>query len=255
MKNFKYIIAVITLFAVACNDEYMVYKGEALIQFGPEKSRIYSPTYNLLDTVKPFTFYYHPQTATQDTVYFDIYAIGKTTSEDRAFKLEQEIVKDTTNAEPGKHYKAFDDPTVATKYVIKAGTAYTRVPVVLLRNSALKTKNHVLKFKVVENENFKPGEIALTWRKINFSDKLSQPARWDASTSQYYFGKYSTVKHKFMIDQTGEKWDQDFIVYIYTDFALLTFWKSTVKTKLITYNAANPTNPLKDEFGELVVFP
>jgi len=255
MKKLRYIPVLLFLMATSCVDEYSKYEGENYIQFGPELSRIYSTSYNYTDTTKLYSFYYFPASRVQDTVYFDVYAIGEVTLADRPFTLEQEMVANVENAVSGTHFKAFNDASVSGKYVIKAGTSNTRVPIVLLRNSTLKQKEVVLKFKVVENQNFKPGEKALTWRKIIYSDKLSQPAAWNASAIQYYWGKYSTVKHAFMIEKTGEKWDQDFMVGLPSNYALLTYWRTKLKTILAEYNAANPGNLLKDEFGEVVTFP
>ena len=251
MKANKYLIGLVVLFITSCIDDYSVYEGGNYIQFGPELSRIYSTTYNYADTTKLYSFYYFPATKVQDTVYFDIYSIGSVATADRSFKLEQEQVPGIENAVSGTHFKAFNDAAISGKYVMKSGTSNTRVPIVMLRNSSLKQKEVVLKFKVVANENFKPGETALTWRKVIFSDKLSQPAAWNAS----YWGKYSTVKHAFMIEKTGQKWDQDFMAGIPSDYGLLTYWRSKLKSLLAEYNAANPANPLRDESGELVTFP
>ena len=255
MKAIKYLFFILIMALASCIDDYVTYEGDNYIQFGPELSRIYSTSYDYTDTTKRYSFYYFPATLTQDTVYFDVYALGPVSDNDRPIKLEQEMIQNADNAEAGKEYKAFDDPSVTPKYVIKAGKSNARVPIVMLRNSNLKQKEYVLKFKVVSNDNFKPGETALTWRKLYFSDKLSQPAAWNASAIQYYWGKYSTVKHAFMIEKTGEKWDQDFMVGLPANYALLLYWRTKVKTLLSEYNAANPANPLKDEFGELVVFP
>jgi hypothetical protein len=58
-----------------------------------------------------------------------------------------------------------------------------------------------------------------------------------------------------MIESTGQKWDQDFIVTIFTDMAFLNYWKGDLKAMLIDYNKAHPGSPLTDEFGEIVLFP
>lgn len=257
MKTTKYIWAVIAILAlVSCKkDQYYLYNDIARIQFGPDPTRIYTPSFNLADTLKPFTFYYDAPAVTQDTVFFDIYAIGGTAKNDRTFSLEQEQVANTTNAVPGTQYVAFGDARVSKFYVIKAGTVHTRVPVILLRDVSLKTTTPVLKFKVVPNDNFQAGEMNNLWRKVTFTDRLSQPAAWNASAVQYYYGKYSVTKHKFMIDTTGEKWDQDFMNSLPSDYALLQYWIGVLKIALINYNNANPGAPLRDEFGELVVFP
>lgn len=257
MKTTKYIWAFIAVLAlVSCKkDQYYLYNDIARIQFGPEPSRIYTPAYNLVDTLKPYTFYYEDAAVKEDTVFFDIYAIGGTAKNDRPFTLQQEQLPNTLNAVPGTHYVAFTDTRATKHYVIKAGTVHTRVPVIVLRDPSLKTSTPALKFKVVDDANFKIGEVSNIWRKVLITDRLSQPAAWDASVTQYYFGKYSVVKHKFMIDVTGEKWDQDFFTVTKSDNGLLSYYIAVVKTALIDYNQGHPGNPLKDENGELVVIP
>jgi hypothetical protein len=254
-KNIIYILSGLLLLTASCNKDYFTFDDDARIQFGPELSRIYQTSFNLADTLKPYTFYYEPASVTQDTVWFDIYAIGGTSSVDRPFSLAQVMVPDTNNAVAGTHYKAFTDATVASQYAIKAGQVHTRVPVVLLRDNSLTQKQYILRIVVEENNHFKTGSSNLTWRVVSFSDKLTQPAAWNASATQYYWGKYSSVKHAFMIDQTGERWDNDFMTEMMTDYSLLTYWRAKLKSLLIDYNVANPGSPLTDEVGDLVVFP
>ncbi len=236
-------------------DQYYLYNDVARLQFGPDITRIYTASYNLTDTLKPATFYYDAPAKTRDTVLFDIYAIGGTSTADRPFKLEQVQVTGANNAVVGQHYLSFTDASISKNYVIKAGTIHSFVPVVLLRDASLKTNTVVLKFNIVANESFQLGEKSNLWRKVEFTDRLSQPAAWNASSTQYYYGKYSVVKHKFMIDNTGLKWDQDFMNALPNDYAQLQYWVGVLKTALITYNAAHPGSPLVDEFGELVIFP
>ena len=103
--------------------------------------------------------------------------------------------------------------------------------------------------KVAANSDFQLGEVNNLWRKIIFTDRLSKPANWG------FVGDYSVVKHQFMIETTGQKWDQDFFLEILPEYGLLQFWVGTLKTNLINYNNAHPGNPLRDENGDLVIFP
>ena len=166
-------------------------------------------------------------------------------------------VADTTgalNAVPGVDYKAFTDASVNSKYVIKAGERNTLVPIVLLRSATLKTATVTLIIKVAANDDFQLGETTNIWRKVTSTDRLSKPAAW-TSTINIYFGTYSVVKHQFMIDVTGKKWDQTFLSGVLSDFTQLIYYTNVCKTALINYNNAHPGNPLRDETGALVVFP
>ena len=255
-KIISIIVIAIVFLSTACDDNnFKIYTDGANIQFGPEETRIYATTYNLADTTKAYTFYYKPTTVTQDTVFFDIYAIGGITDKDRGFVLKQDSVAGATNAVAGIDYIAFDDSRVKNNYVIKAGKVHTRIPVILLRNAKLKTNTLALKISTVANENFRLGEKTNLWRKIIFTDRLSQPNIWDANMTKYYFGNYSVAKHAFMIQASGDRWDDAFITIVKADYSLLSFYTSFLKTSLIDYNNAHPTSPLKDENGVLVTFP
>jgi hypothetical protein len=257
MKRTLYIVAAIALLAMAsCKQEdYYLFKDVARLQFGPTPNFIYIKTHNLDDTTKNFTFYYNTVTSTQDTVFFDIYAEGGPTTTDRSFALQQVQVAGATNAVAGTDYKAFTDPAVTLAYVIKAGQVHANVPVVLLRSAALKTTTLTLKFMVVENSNFKQGEETNLWRKIIYTDRLSQPTAWNASAAQTYYGAYSTVKHAFMIQVTGLRWDEDLITSLSSDYMQRVSLLIKIKAALIDYNNAHPGNPMKDETGVVIVFP
>lgn len=239
----------------ACEREYNLYDGGEYLQFGPEESRIYNSSYVMADTTKSFTFVYENSDKLMDTVYFDLYAVGGPKDFDRPFILAQELMSNEMNAEAGVHYVAFDDPSVTELYTIKAGVSHYLVPIVLLRDTSLQTNTYALKFKLESNEYFQTGDAKLLWRKVNFSDQLIQPTKWTASITKYYFGKYSKVKHRFMIDSTGQRWDDDFITATNKDFGLQKYWIAKVKLAILNYNAEHPDALLTDEDGELVVLP
>lgn len=255
MKVLKYIMVVMVALAfTSCKqDQYYLYNDIARIQFGPETDRLYQANYGLADTLKPMTFYYEDESVTQDTVFFDIYAIGGTSQSDRVFKLVQEQIPNAINAIPNKHYVAFDDAAATKNFVIKAGTVHTRVPILVLRDPSLKTNTVLLKFNVVDNDQFKQGELSNVWRRAEITDRLSRPAAWTNSTVLYHFGAYSVEKHKFMIEVTGKKWDQEFMSQLPTDEN--NYYISVVKRALIDYNNAHPDAPLRDENNELIVMP
>lgn len=255
MRILKYIMLVMVAvtFTSCQKDQYYLFNDIARIQFGPKSTMPYLVSTSLADTLKPMTFYYHDQSIVQDTVFFDIYAIGGTSESDRSFKLEQEQVPGAINAIPNKHYVGFDHADATKNFVMKAGTVHTSVPILVLRDESLKTSTVVLKFKVVDNDDFKQGELSNVWRKATITDRLSQPAAWTTSVTTYYFGKYSVEKHKFMIEVTGQKWDQTFMDEVTDDQR--NYYITVVKTALIDYNNAHPDAPLRDENEELIEMP
>lgn len=244
-------LAVLTTALTACKkDQYYLYNDIARLQFGPPVGQLYYSPADMADTLKPYTFYYEPAAVLQDTVFFDIYAIGGTSGQDRAYTLEQVMLEGEENAVAGVHYKAFDDASLKNAYVIKAGEVHAFAPVIVLRDASLKNKSVKLQLQVKANDQFQPGEIRKLWRRVELADQLSQPAAWNSTATTYYWGKYSQVKHSFMVEQTGEKWDQDFLTEINADYALLSFWRLKLRTLLTDYNNAHPGAPLTDESGK-----
>lgn len=259
MKKIIYTASLLAaLFLTSCNDEnYLLYEGDARLQFGPTPNYIYSATTQLNDTAKSITFVYDDASVKQDTVFFDIYTMGNISNQDRAFKLKQVTVPGVDNCVAGVQYKAFNDPSVTKHYVIKAGTNHMLVPIVFLRDASLKNLIYTLRLEIEENENFKLGESYKLWRKVQVADRLARPNSWTTYMETYYLGKYSYVKHGWMIAQTGYRWDQDFIAAIYTNgYAEMSYWKARLKALITIYNGnpANPGVPLTDETGQLVTF-
>ena len=260
MKKTKiFLVALVVMALASCKEDPFLFNDVATLQFGPPQSAIYQQGSNAAGSLRAYTFFYESVDTRRDTLFFDIYAIGGVSSKDRSFKLEQVQVEGVNNAIAGTHYISFDDPAVSKNLVIKAGQVHSLVPVILLRDVSLKTSDAVLSFNIVENENFKKGEANYLWRRLDFTDRINKPAAWAGTYQNTYYGKYSTVKHKFMMDNTGELWDQDFMIVLQDpllpDPSRIMYYMSVVKAALINYNNTHPGNPLRDEIGDLVVFP
>lgn len=158
-----------------------------------------------------FTFVYSPDDVMVDTVWVQADTQGFISSADRPFALEQVTADvDRADARPGVHYVAFDNADVARHYVVAAGAPTVRFPVVVMRDASLADGDVSLYFQLRENEYFKQGLMPRRTVKLVISDRLSLPANW----SDYYFGGYGPVKHRFMIDHTGLKWDEEFIAQL-----------------------------------------
>lgn len=192
-----------------------------------------------------YSFVYAGEGTTQDTVWVEVETMGFLSGQDRPFELEQ--VDTTANmAVPGKHYVAFTDPSMAKYYVIPANKARTRVPVVVLNDESLKDTSVYLKIKVKENEYFKRGYNGFATRVIEITDRLAEPANWTKpypgtwfdSYFYYYFGYYGRVKHQFMIDHTGQKWDDAYIDQLMKgDLTYLSYLVQKLQSELDAYNA------------------
>lgn len=239
---------------IACRKEkYYLFNDEARLQFGADPKSLTGNA--LTDSSKNFTFVYNEPSSTQDTAWFDIYAIGGIDGQSRPYRIRQVNTEGVENAVAGKHYKAFDEASLLAAYTIPANQVHARIPIVLLRDPSLKTSSVVLKFEIVENDHFKLGERSLIWRKLIITDRLVRPAAWNLSAELYYYGKYSRVKHQFMVETTGKKWDQEMMAALSLDGPLQRYYIGILTEALADYNNEHPSDPLRDENGELVVFP
>ena len=173
------------------------------------------------------SFVYSEESVLTDTVWIPVRPMGSLPDRDLYIKFEQfeetrwdliydekgNVVDSTlyhypNQAEPGVHYVPFDDPEYSKLLKLEAGDLSRLVPVVTKRHSSLKTETYYLNFRIVDSGDLKVGGYKLQSVKISIADHLSQPALWD----QWFFaGTYSIVKHQFMIDVTGHRWDDGFI--------------------------------------------
>lgn len=191
-----------------------------------------------------FSFVYGSEEAVDDTLWFEVETMGFVTDYDRPISLEQVQVSDANNAVAGQHYQGFDTPSLQQYYVIPAGKSRTKIPVVLLRDASLKNENVVLKFAIKANEYFANGYEAYRERTIEFTDKLAEPSCWNKGygswglTLAMYIGEYGVVKHQFLIEQTGEKWDDEYIDKLMTgDNAYLCYLVDKMAQRLEEVNA------------------
>lgn len=211
-----------------------------------------------------FSFVYGPDEAVDDTLWFEVETMGFVADYDRPISLEQVTVEGADNAVAGKHYQGFDTPALQKFYVIPAGKARAKIPVVLLRDASLKSENVVLKFAIKANEYFANGYELYQERTIEFTDQLSEPSYWNKGYGEYdyplsaYIGAYGVVKHKFLIEQTGEKWDDDYIDKLMTgDGGYLYYLIDKMNQRLEEVNAeraARGEGPLCEADGTLVSF-
>lgn len=213
-----------------------------------------------------YSFVYGDPDTRQDTLWVEVESMGFVSDTDRAISLEQVDSAGVENAVAGKHYVAFDDPQIARYYVMPAGKARTKLPIVMLRDASLKDKAVVLRYRIKANDNFQNGYDPFMERSLSFTDHLSEPAKWNYAYPYWevytisfadYFGEYGVVKHQFLIDETGEKWDDEYIDKLMTgDSNYLTYMLRKMAKRLNEVNAdrqAQGLSPLTEADGTPVV--
>ncbi len=202
-----------------------------------------------------YSFVYSGSSVTQDTVWMTVTTLGFVKDYDRALAIEQ-VESSENDAVPGKHYVAFDDPSLQKYYVMPAGAVSTDIPVVVLRDASLKSGVVNLEISIKENENFKVGYETDRYRTITISDKLSKPSNWERCSLDYYISVYTKGVHQFMIDVSGERWDEDYISSL-ADYGYVEYLGSYFAKKLEEVNAervANGLGVLLEEDGTPVKF-
>lgn len=274
MKKYSCIIIIGLAVAVSCKKaDYLLYEGAARIQMA-DTSAVNS------------TFVYEAPAVLRDTVYVRLNTIGGITDQDRKVTLEQVTEYDVTyvrdpvtnkitdsivkekpfKAVPGKHYVPLNDPSMQSLLVIRANKAFDSLPIILLRDTSLKSNSYRLRLKIVANDVFAIGETKAVEKTIQFSDRLERFESWKTdggvSPAFTFFGKYSTAKHQFMIDVLKVKIDEEWYKAVAAAQAIQ-HYKALLRDALTAFNT-DPANisagkaPLRetsDPNSPLVSFP
>jgi len=252
MKKYSCIVVILLAITAGCKKaEYMAYSGGVHIQ--------------LKDTLAPsYTFIYENASVTRDTFLVDLKTIGGIADHNRAYTVEQiqeydktykydpgtnKIIDSTLTPKPftavaGIHYVPFTDKGAQAIMFIAADSATGELPIILLRDTSLKTNSYRLRIRLTANDEFAIGEKYAIEKTIIFSDKLERFPSWktdDYSSPAYgSFGKYSTGKHQFMIDVLQTRIDETWYQAVAAAQAQQ-HYKNLLRDALTAFNT-NPAN-------------
>jgi hypothetical protein len=187
---------------------------------------------------------------------------GQPTDYDRTFTLE---------AYDGDVDKAKGSYRVEG-YVIPAGKTTAQFKIYfdsskLSNENLFSEEDGHLYFRMAENSEFKQGADGLNTLTVVLRNYLSKPEDWDTTDSylfkpyKTYFGDYSKVKYRFIIENTGLV---DFRISStasvpynestnYISIAYATYLKQVLQIALTEYNNTHTTK-LTDENGNLITF-
>lgn len=233
MKRLIYIALILTAVISGCKkNEQLLYHDIARVQL------------NDTATINS-TFVYESPTTTRDTVYVQVNTIGKIANNDREVKLVQVTEPDELfPAVAGVHYVSMDDPSLKKLRVIKANAVSAKIPVVLLRDTSLKSNSYRLRLELTANDQFGLGEVQYRSIAIRFSDHLERFFSWRVDANQapafITFGKYSMGKHQFMIDVLHETIDEAWYQTA-SSIGALTNYQNLLKSALARFNS-DPAN-------------
>lgn len=148
----------------------------------------------------------------KDTAWFTVNTQGFLTDYDRPFELQQVPAGDgLKDAVPGKHYVDFNSEEMKKYLVIPANSNSVKIPILVLKDPSLEQEDVRLYFQIKENEHFKQGLSDYRTAKLVITNQLAKPTNWERMYMNYYFDAYGPVKHRFMIDQTGLSFNEEFI--------------------------------------------
>jgi hypothetical protein len=184
-----------------------------------------------------YTFATSPATVLTDTINIPFRIIGTSSESDRKISF---VPRADATAKEGYHYKIGEA-------VIRANEFSTTVPVYVFRKAGLKDSVVTVILDLKESADFKLGYADRLNYKISITDILLKPTLWDGVWSGY-FGSYSEVKFRFLLEATGRtNWN----AYPFPQDTR--YLSQKAKNALLAYNQAN--GDLIDENGEVVIFP
>lgn len=249
MKKFGLYIVLALSMSSCKQEELLSYDEKPRVYFNLNRNELQTPRPGSFATNILVDFAPKHSDVVTDTLLIRVQTSGPIASVERPFDFK--ILSGQSDAVEGLDYKILNE-----SYLMPAGKNDTIVRLVMLRNDGLKKEQVQASFRLTANEHFELGPIADTTLnpsrrvqefKVRARDIVVKPANWE-SFIQSYFGTYSEVRYRFVIDVLGK-----------IDFPSNTSESTmrTNKTKLVnalkTYNATND-KPLTDEFGQLITF-
>lgn len=230
------ILAIAICLTASCKQDFPeAFTGKSYIQF--------TPTNGIKTVVTAYSsFYYSDPSKTTDTILFDVTSLGLVPTKTTYIKLTPILgaitasnYPDAVDAVSGVNYTSFDDPDIQKLMKLDPGKSNGKIPVIIKRDPSLKTKMYQLHFKLSDSDDYLAGNPKYIEGLVYITDFLFKPTNWSTT---FFLGTYGTVKHQFMVEQSGERWDVDFITTILANSNLQTYYKYKFSQALKVTNAA-----------------
>jgi hypothetical protein len=239
MKTFSsFRILILTVIAVSTLGLHSCKKADLKIY--TDSSRAYFATDSLINGQKDsltYSFAIKPDSRMKDTVYIPLRVLGMPALTSRTVK----VVATGGTAIAGTHYNIISPK-------IRAGRVKDSVMIEILKTPDLKTQIVSLQLQIVDGGDLPPGIIELTKYKLKINNILTKPDNWNGIVG-YFFGTYSQVKHRFIIEVTGYA-----SYYLYLpgtttyDSSLFMFLQQKLRQEILI------RGPIIDEFGNPISF-
>lgn len=190
-----------------------------------------------------YSFAVQPAGLESDVVEIPIVVTGEATDYDRAVKVVVDASLST--AVEGSDY-------TLNPVVIPAGAFRTTLKVEINRTEAIAGEERYITFLIQPSEGLGI-DVNPDWidYKLKINDILTRPARW-IYDCQPYFGVYSDVKYRFIIDTLG-MWDFPSTGDNAIPKAQMLFYQDKMKSELAKWEKENG-KPMLDEKGNKISF-
>lgn len=253
MKRLLIIFMLCLMFAACKKDELAQYTEKSRVYLSLRRDSLYSKF--PLSTAGNIQIDYAPQKSTKqkDTLRLRIQVSGSAANSDRAFVFER-------NTSIGTAKEGVDFDLLDKNFVMPAGKFNTVVRVVVYRNANMAKQPVSFAYNLKANENFELGPDRDTLNftsisavmnmvaiKVTAKDIVVKPANWETFIKTY-FGVYSEVKYRFVIDVLGLT-----AIPSTTTASRMNTYRNNLRTALTKYNAEHPEK-LKDENGIEISF-
>lgn len=243
MRKIICLIGLILFVFMACKqNDALEYEDDPALYFFYDK-------YGQADSIA-HSFFFLPDEVSRDTVYVDIRTMGNLSEKDRPISIVQTNTGAENAAVAGVHYIPFDDAEVKKYFIVAAGKAAVKIPIIFLKDASLSLKEVRLALAVEKNDFFRPGISTQSSFLLKTTSQAVKPKNWDNNWKYLFGASWGAVKMKFIIDHTGyTNWD---------DYPIDSGYKNYLSSKVINafnqYNLENPDNPLCEADGTPVVF-
>lgn len=186
----------------------------------------------------------------EDTVKLAVRIAGVAANRDRTLGLK--AIADSTTAVEGIDYKIHSA-------IVHAGKYEDSILLLVYRKPEMKTVNKRLLLEIIPSADFQPGltnmpsGTLLTGGSVQLlvkiNDFLTQPANWSMLST--FFGPFSLVKYKFIIEVTGLA-EFNYGSATGISYGEMTAYQNMMRDALSDYN--NEHGTMMDENGQPVSF-
>ncbi|WP_167016580.1 DUF4843 domain-containing protein [Chitinophaga sp. Cy-1792] len=194
-----------------------------------------------------YSFAVRPDSVTRDTMWLPMRIMGIASNTERTAKID--VVADSSTAIAPDDYELLPVKVAANSYTTLLG-------IVVHRSSNVQKKEVRIRLAIGTNTDFSPG-VANAYPGgqtaggtasylVKINNTVTKPGNWD-DWLVYFFGDYSEVKYRFVIQVTGQADFPDTL-----PIGIFSVYQSMCQEALDQYMQDN--GPLIDENGKEVSF-